>query len=81
VQSVDEPNRATTAHIAAIDHSPWNDDRGKGAIDLDWAIELSFVVNVQGQRTGQGVHPVLQAGGSAFEAGPFNISIQKQFRA
>src|SRR5882724_1209707 len=48
VQSVDELNRATSAHIAAIHHSPWNDDRGKGAIDLDGAIDVSFVVNVKG---------------------------------
>jgi AAA domain len=48
VQSVDELNRATTAHIAAIHHSPWSDDRGKGAIDLDGAIDVSFVVNVKG---------------------------------
>jgi AAA domain len=48
VQSVDELNRATTAHIAAIHHSPWSDDRGKGAIDLDGAIDVSFVVNVVG---------------------------------
>jgi len=46
VQSVDELNRATSAHVAAIHHSPWNDDRGKGAIDLDGAIDVSFVVNV-----------------------------------
>ena len=36
------------AHIAAIHHSPWSDDRGKGAIDLDGAIDVSFVVNVDG---------------------------------
>src|ERR1700682_87432 len=48
VQSVDELNRATGAPIAAIHHSPWNDDRGKGAIDLDGAIDVSFVVNVKG---------------------------------
>jgi AAA domain len=48
VQSVDELNRATGAHIAAIHHSPWNDDRGKGAIDLDGAVDVSFVVNVKG---------------------------------
>ncbi|KJC62252.1 hypothetical protein UP10_02605 [Bradyrhizobium sp. LTSPM299] len=46
VQSVDELTRATSAHIAAIHHSPWSDDRGKGAIDLDGAIDVSFVVNV-----------------------------------
>ena len=48
VQSVDELHRATAAHIAAIHHSPWSDDRGKGAIDLDGAIDVSFVVNVVG---------------------------------
>jgi hypothetical protein len=48
VQSVDELNRATNAHVAAIHHSPWNDDRGKGAIDLDGAVDVSFVVNVKG---------------------------------
>ena len=48
VQSVDELNRGITAHIAAIHHSPWSDDRGKGAIDLDGAIDVSFVVNVKG---------------------------------
>jgi hypothetical protein len=48
VQSVDELTRATGAHIAAIHHSPWSDDRGKGAIDLDGAIDVSFVVNVKG---------------------------------
>jgi hypothetical protein len=48
VQSVDELNRATNAHIAAIHHSPWNEDRGKGAIDLDGAIDVSFVVTVKG---------------------------------
>jgi hypothetical protein len=48
VQSVDELNRVTNAHIAAIHHSPWSEDRGKGAIDLDGAIDVSFVVNVKG---------------------------------
>jgi hypothetical protein len=48
LQSVDELTRATDAHIAAIYHSPWSDDRSKGAIDLDGAINVSFVVNVKG---------------------------------
>ena len=48
VQSVDELNRVTSAHIAAIHHSPWSDDRGKGAIDLDGAVDISFVVTVKG---------------------------------
>ena len=48
IQSVDALNRATGAHIAAIHHSPWSDDRGKGAIDLDGAVDVSFVVNMRG---------------------------------
>jgi hypothetical protein len=53
VQSVDELNRATTAHIALIHHSPWNSDRGKGAIDLDGAIDGSFEVTVKGTGPGK----------------------------
>jgi RecA-family ATPase len=37
IQSVDELHRATTAHVAAIHHSPWSDERGKGAIDQSWS--------------------------------------------
>lgn len=48
IRSVDLLNRATGAHIAAIHHSPWSDDRGKGAIDLDGAVDVSFVVNASG---------------------------------
>jgi hypothetical protein len=48
VQSVDALNRATNAHIACIHHSPWNEERGKGAVDLDASIDVSFVVNVAG---------------------------------
>src|SRR5581483_2987410 len=40
IQSVDALHRATGAHIAAIHHSPWSDDRGKGAIDLDGAVDV-----------------------------------------
>jgi hypothetical protein len=48
IQSVDELNRATGAATAAIHHSPWSEDRGKGAIDLDGAIDSSFGINVKG---------------------------------
>jgi hypothetical protein len=48
IQSVDELHRATGAHIAVIHHSTWNEERAKGAIDLDGAIDVSFVVNVKG---------------------------------
>nr|WP_306235704.1 AAA family ATPase [Bradyrhizobium sp. Bra64] len=48
VASVDELTRATEAHVAAIHHSGWEGDRGKGAIDLDGAIDVSFGVTVTG---------------------------------
>ncbi|WP_456664699.1 AAA family ATPase [Bradyrhizobium sp. LB13.1] len=48
VASVDELTRATEAHVAAIHHSGWEGDRGKGAIDLDGAIDVSFGVTVAG---------------------------------
>jgi AAA domain-containing protein len=48
IQSVDAMTRATGAHVAAIHHSPWSDDRGKGAIDLDGAVDVSFVITVRG---------------------------------
>jgi hypothetical protein len=53
IQSVDALHRATGAHIAAIHHSPWSDERGKGAIDLDGAVDVSFVVNVRGKGLGK----------------------------
>jgi hypothetical protein len=48
INSAAEIHRATSAHIALIHHSPWNSDRGKGAIDLDGAIDGSFEVTVKG---------------------------------
>jgi AAA domain len=69
VQSVDELHRATTAHIAAIHHSPWSDDRGKGAIDLDGAIDVSFVVNVTGTGLGK-VFTLTCTGANDGEDGP-----------
>ncbi|SFI32637.1 AAA family ATPase [Bradyrhizobium sp. Gha] len=49
VQSVDELHRATGAHVAAVHHSGWEGDRGKGAIDLDGAIDVSFGVTASGK--------------------------------
>src|ERR1700721_1391615 len=69
VQSVDELNRATGAHVAAIHHSPWNDDRGKGAIDLDGAIDVSFVVTVKGTGLGK-VFTLSCTGANDGEDGP-----------
>lgn len=34
----------TTAHVTAIHHSAWSGERGKGAIDLDGAVDASFMV-------------------------------------
>jgi hypothetical protein len=48
IQSVDELHRATNAHVAAIHHSGWEGDRGKGAIDLDGAVDVTFGVTVSG---------------------------------
>jgi hypothetical protein len=39
IQSVDTLTRATGAHVAAIHHSPWSDDLGNGAIDLDGGVD------------------------------------------
>lgn len=44
VQSCDEILMSTTAHVTAIHHSAWSGERGKGAIDLDGAVDASFMV-------------------------------------
>ena len=48
VQSVDAVMAETGAHAAIIHHSPWSDDRGKGAIDLDGAVDASFGIKAAG---------------------------------
>lgn len=44
VQSCDEMLAGTTAHVLAIHHTAWSGERGKGAIDLDGAVDASFMV-------------------------------------
>ncbi|MBZ9943459.1 AAA family ATPase [Mesorhizobium sp. BR1-1-13] len=44
VQSCDEILLATQAHVTAIHHSSWSGERGKGAIDLDGAVDASYMV-------------------------------------
>lgn len=44
IQSVDELIRTTGAHVTVIHHSGWAGERGKGAIDLDGAVDASFFV-------------------------------------
>ncbi|WP_050044738.1 AAA family ATPase [Bradyrhizobium sp. LTSP849] len=49
IQSADELTRATGSHVAAIHHSGWVGDRGKGAVDLDGAVDVSYGVSVVGK--------------------------------
>ncbi|MDH2354894.1 AAA family ATPase [Bradyrhizobium sp. SSUT112] len=49
IQSADELTRATGSHVAAIHHSGWVGDRGKGAVDLDGAVDVSYGVSVIGK--------------------------------
>jgi hypothetical protein len=69
LQSGDERNRITNARIAAIHHSPWHDDRSKGVLDLDGAVEVSFVVNVKGTGLAQ-VFRLSYTGANDGEDGP-----------
>jgi hypothetical protein len=48
VSSCDEILMETKAHVTAIHHSSWSGDRGKGAIDLDGAVDASFMVKKSG---------------------------------
>jgi hypothetical protein len=50
VQSADELIRGTGAHVTIIHHTPWNENRGKGAIDLDGAVDASFIVSKSGNK-------------------------------
>jgi AAA domain len=49
IQSADELTRATGSHVAAIHHSGWVGDRGKGAVDLDGAVDVSYGISVVGK--------------------------------
>jgi hypothetical protein len=49
IQSVDELTLATGAHVAAVHHSTWAGERGKGAIDLDGAVDVSYGIGVTGK--------------------------------
>jgi hypothetical protein len=50
VQSCDEILAETKAHVTAIHHSAWSGERGKGAIDLDGAVDASFMVKKEGNK-------------------------------
>ena len=49
VQSADEIIRQTGALLTVVHHTPWNEDRGKGAIDLDGAVDASFLLSKSGK--------------------------------
>lgn len=50
VRSCDQILTETGAHVTAIHHSSWNGERGKGAIDLDGAVDASFMVKKDGNK-------------------------------
>lgn len=50
VQSCDHILAETKAHVTAIHHSAWSGERGKGAIDLDGAVDASFMVKKEGNK-------------------------------
>jgi hypothetical protein len=45
IQAADALIAGTGAHVTVIHHTPWEQDRAKGAIDLDGAVDASFVVS------------------------------------
>lgn len=49
VSACDEILDATDAHLTVIHHTGWAGDRAKGAIDLDGAVDSSFIVKKNGQ--------------------------------
>lgn len=45
IQACDELVRLTGAHVTVLHHTAWSGERGKGAIDLDGAVDASFLVS------------------------------------
>lgn len=48
VKAVDALIRGTGAHVTVVHHTTWDGQRGKGAIDLDGAVDASFLVKNSG---------------------------------
>ena len=42
VRAVDTIVEKTGAHVTVIHHTPWEQERAKGAIDLDGAVDVPF---------------------------------------
>jgi hypothetical protein len=49
VSCCDEVVRQTGAHLTVVHHTAWSGERGKGAIDLDGAVDASFLVKKTGK--------------------------------
>jgi hypothetical protein len=45
IAACDELIRLTDAHLTVVHHTAWSGERGKGAIDLDGAVDASFLVS------------------------------------
>jgi hypothetical protein len=45
IAACDELIRLTGAHLTIVHHTAWSGERGKGAIDLDGAVDASFLVS------------------------------------
>lgn len=65
VASCDELGRLTGAHVTAVHHTAWSGERGKGAIDLDGAVDASFLVRKEGD-----VHSLICDGANDGADGP-----------
>lgn len=50
VSACDEIMDSIGAHVTVIHHSGWTGERAKGAIDLDGAVDSSFIVKKDGRR-------------------------------
>jgi hypothetical protein len=44
IRACDVLMETTGAHVTVIHHTAWSGERGKGAIDLDGAVDVSFLV-------------------------------------
>ncbi|WP_082512418.1 AAA family ATPase [Afipia sp. Root123D2] len=45
IAACDELVRLTGSHLTVVHHTAWSGERGKGAIDLDGAVDASFLVS------------------------------------
>lgn len=50
VAGVDKLLLALGCHVTVVHHTTWQGDRGKGAIDLDGAVDASFLVKLNGNK-------------------------------